>query len=314
MSQASRIDFIVPGIMLLAMVLPAFTSNGYYLHTVSMSAIGIVLALSLNLLYGYAGQISFGHAGFYALGAYSATLLQTRLQFSFPVALIATLVIVFVLAAVAGWPILRLKGYYLGMATLAFGLLIFTVLLQWIDFSGGPSGISVPPATLFGIELGDGFYHFILGVAIAVYLFCVSLSWSRVGMALRALEGDESAAAAAGIDTAYYKILVFALSGSIAGLAGVLYAHLNLFIAPEVFSLHTSILILIMVVVGGLGSNPGVSIGAVLFTLLPQLLDRFEDYNHLFYGAILLACLIYLPRGLASLVGAGRANQQGVRG
>lgn len=288
---------------------PAWVSNSYALNLIETAALNVMLALSLNLLYGFAGQISFGHAAFYGLGAYLAAILEVKAHVPFLASALIASALTFVLAGVGGYPILRLQGHYLGMATLSLGLLVETVANQWIRVTGGPDGIGLDPPALLGVPLGQGgVYALIVLGAIFTYLFCASLARSNFGLALQAIRGDEAAARSLGIDAARYKSMALALSGGIAAAAGVLYAHQNLYLTPEVAGLNQSVRVLIMVVVGGLGSNGGALLGALLFTVLPELLQSFQDYHLLVYGLLLLGSLAFVPRGLVGFIDRGGAG------
>lgn len=288
-------------LVILLIVFPFVTGSGYYLRLVSISLIYIILALSLSLLYGFAGQISFGHAGFFALGAYISSLTEAKIGTGFIISLPLSVAICFGLSWLISFPILKLKDHYLGMATLAFGLLIYTVAMQWVSVTGGPSGLFVPNSTVFGIPVKNIIYFLTIMFSLLCYLLCSSLVSSKMGLALRAIAKDEWAAMSSGIDVVKYKTLVFSLSGAMAGLAGVLYAQQSGFISPEAFSLHTSIMILTMVVIGGLGSNRGAVIGAVVLTLLPEVIEPLNDMKMLVYGILLLTVLVFLPGGLVKL-------------
>jgi branched-chain amino acid transport system permease protein len=298
--------WVVWGILVLFAVIP-LALEPYMIRLATLAAIGSVLALSLNLLYGFAGQVSFGHGGFYALGAYGAALVATHLVADMAVAIPVAIIGTALIASLMGAPVLRLREHFLGLATLALGLVIWTVLRQWVSVTGGPSGMSLPFPTLFGLELGPREYHlFVVIILASVYLFVTSLVNSKVGWALRALRADEAAAASAGINVARYKVLAFGISAGIAGIGGILYGFLDGYIAPETFGLHASIMILTMVVVGGLGSNLGALIGGAFFMTLPNLFVAIQEFQHLLYGVILLAFLLFLPRGIAG-IGRSRA-------
>ncbi len=283
------------------LLITVFNNNSYYLGIIGLCAISIILTLSLNMLYGLAGQISFGHAGFYALGAYISTILESKFSIPFEWSLVITLIITFGLSWVIAFPILKLKDHYLGMATLAFGLLIFTIAMQWLPVTGGPSGMPVPIPTFFGIDISPMFNQIILITTLLVFIFCTSIYHSKLGIALKAVAADENAAKAAGVNVVRYKTLIFSFSGTMAGFAGILYAHSYLFISPEAFSIHTSIMILTMVVIGGLGSNTGAVIGAIFITLLPEFIEGLQDMKTLIYGLALLVVLLFFPDGLIKI-------------
>lgn len=297
----ARGEVLLAVVWLGAFLMPWYTQL-YYVRLGSLAAIGAMLALSLNLMYGYAGQISFGHGGFYAVGAYGSAIAAERFHSGLAVSLVFAVLVTAAMAGLVGYPILRLRGHFLGLATLAFGLLVWTVLRQWLDVTGGPSGISLPAPEMFGQEIEPSYYHLlVMVVLLLVYLFIRGLVKSKVGWAMRALNADERGAAAVGVSVIRYKVIAFVLSGAVAGLAGVLYAFLDQYLTPETFSIHASILILTMVVLGGLGSNVGAVIGGVVISLIPHLLLPVQEYQELLYGLILLGFLLFLPGGLAGL-------------
>lgn len=288
--------------IIIAFALVPLFADSFTVRLVSLAAIGSILALSLNLLYGFAGQISFGHGGFYAIGAYVAALVAKHFISDIAVAIPVAVIVTILIASVAGAPILRLREHFLGLATLALGLVVYTVLNQWISVTGGPSGTSIPSTNLFGVELNStGFHLLVVAILAGIFGLVTTLVNSKVGWALRALKADEEAAASVGIHVSKYKIIAFGLSAGIAAVGGSLYAFLDNYIAPETFGLHASIMILTMVVVGGLGSNLGAIIGGALFISLPTFFIGIQEYQHLIYGVILLLFVLFLPGGIASL-------------
>lgn len=298
---AGRGEVLLAVLWVAGFLMPWYTDL-YYVRLGTLAAIGAMLALSLNLMYGFAGQISFGHGGFYAVGAYGAAIVGERLQSGFGVSLLVGVLATAAMATIVGYPILRLRGHFLGLATLAFGLLVWTVLRQWLDVTGGPSGISLTVPAIFGRDIEASYYHMLVMVfLLLVYLFIRGLVNSKVGWAMRALRADERGASAVGVSVIKYKVVAFTLAGGLAGLAGVLYAFLDQYLTPETFGIHASILILTMVVVGGLGSNVGAVIGGVVLSVIPHLLLPVQEYEELLYGAILLTFLLFLPGGLVGL-------------
>lgn len=289
------------GFSLLVMVAPQFFAGGYLMNVLVFVGINTMLAIALNLLLGYAGQISLGHAGFFGLGAYLSGILTTTSSLNPWIAMPVTAIIVGCLAALIGFPILKLKGHYLAMATLGLGTIMYIVFNETVDLTGGPSGLSAIP----NLELG-GFvfdsdvknYYLIWGVTLAVMLFAINLANSRVGRALRAVHDSEIAAQVLGINARLLKVQIFALSAVISSLAGSLYAHTMTFISPASFGPNFSIELLTMVVIGGLGSIYGSFLGAALLTLLPELLRGANDYDIIIYGGLLMAMVMYMPGGL----------------
>jgi branched-chain amino acid transport system permease protein len=282
--------------------------TAYILHLAIMAGIYIILTVSLNLIIGYAGQVSLGHAAFYGIGAYVSTLAAMHWGLPFPLALLLAILFAGACGLGLGLPTLRLKEDYLAIVTLGFGVIIDLVLLNMESITGGPDGImGIPAPTLFGISFRDKFLYLIL-VALAV-LFTLALTFRLVqsyhGRALRAIRDHEVTAQVMGVNTPAYKIAIFTLAAGLAGLAGSLYAHYITFVNPETFGLHTSILILSMVILGGMGSMAGSIVGAVTLTAAPELFRQFHDYQDLAYGALLVILLISRPQGL---LGGGKLS------
>jgi branched-chain amino acid transport system permease protein len=272
----------------------------YLFHIAIISGFFIILAVSLNLIIGYCGQVSLGHAAFFGLGAYASALVTLHWQIPFLLALLFAVIVAALFGLGLGIPTLRLKDDYLAIVTLGFGIIIDLVLLN-LDFTGGPDGLArIPSPSLFGINFRYKGWYFLLVAFCVIFTlwFIFRLVHSRHGRALKAIRDHEITAKVMGINTSAYKIAIFTLSAGLAGLAGSLYAHYITFINPESFGLHTSILILTMVVLGGMGSLLGSVVGACTLTLLPELLRRFADYQDLAYGAMLIALLIWRPQGL----------------
>ena len=281
----------------------------YLLHIFIISSLHIILALSLNLIIGYCGQVSLGHAAFYGLGAYTSALtaIHWHLPFYFTLPLAGLLAALFGLGL--GIPTLRLKDDYLAIVTLGFGVIVDLVLLN-LEITGGPDGLTrIPPPRLLGLDFRSKIWYGLLvgAMVLAIVGLLYRLVHSRHGRALKAIRDHEITARVMGINTAAYKIAIFTLAAGLAGLAGSLYAHYITFINPESFGLHTSILVLTMVVLGGMGSLLGSVVGAAVLTILPEMFRRFADYQDLAYGAMLIALLIWRPQGL---LGAGSIGQK----
>jgi branched-chain amino acid transport system permease protein len=272
----------------------------YLLHLAILAGIYIILTVSLNLIIGYAGQISLGHAAFFGVGAYASALMALQGHFPFLLAALGAMLAAAGSGLALGLPTLRLKEDYLAIVTLGFGVILDLVFLN-LEITGGPEGLAgIPSPSLFGLSFGPaGRYLLLVAVAVALVLI---LTWRLVesyhGRALRAIRADETTAQVMGINTQAYKVAVFTLAAALAGLAGSLYAHYITFINPESFGLHTSILILAMVVLGGMGSMTGAVLGAVILTALPEMLRQFQSYQDLVYGALLVGLLILRPEGL----------------
>ncbi|MBA1147455.1 branched-chain amino acid ABC transporter permease [Ectothiorhodospiraceae bacterium WFHF3C12] len=291
------------GLGLVAVVivlLPWFLPNIFYYDVAIHVGINAIVAVGLNLLIGYAGQISLGHAGFFGLGAYGSGILAGTYGWHPVLALLAALIGVGVLAFIVARPILRLKGHYLAMATLGLGILVAIVLRAETWLTGGPDGMIVPSFEIFGWTLmGETTWYWIVGGLLLVTVWlALNIIDSPVGRALRSVHGSEVAAQVAGVDTTHYKVLVFVISAVFAALMGVVTAFYSGFITPDLASFFHSIEFVTMVVVGGMASTFGAIIGAVILTLLPQLLTGFDEYEAMVFGAILMATMIFLPKGL----------------
>ncbi|MCP5418022.1 MAG: branched-chain amino acid ABC transporter permease [Chromatiaceae bacterium] len=285
-----------------ALLLPLIFPDNYYVTVVGVTAaLHAILAVSLNLLMGYAGQISLGHAGFFGIGAYASAILTTRYGWNPWPAMLFGLVLTGVVAFTLGRPILRLKGHYLAMATLGLGIIINILLVQTGSLTGGPDGLGgIPTLSLFGwaVDSDLRWYTVIVSVLLAVVWLVLNIINSRSGRALRALHGSEVAAEMMGINTTTTKTGVFVLAALIASLAGSLFAHQQAFVSPDSFSFFFSIELVTMVVLGGMASTYGAIMGAIILTFLPELLVVFEDFEVLIFGAILMSMMIFLPQGL----------------
>jgi branched-chain amino acid transport system permease protein len=282
---------------------PLFERNPYTLGLTNLIAIHAIVVLGLNLFIGYAGQISLGHAAFFGLGAYGTAVGTATLGLPAWPVMVAVALSVGLVALLVGLPALRLSGHYLAMATLGFNFVVHTVLLQWDEVTGGPSGFSgIPPLALGGFAFDNEirFHYLVWGFALVCLLLCLNLVRSGVGRGLAALAGDEIAAAALGVDTRRAKVKVFVLSAVFASLAGSLFAHCYQFVSPDSFGIFTSADLVIMVVVGGMGSIWGSLFGAGLITLLPEWLDAFDSYKDFIHGGILVLVLMFLPQGLVT--------------
>ena len=273
----------------------------YLLQLLTFIGINTLLALGLNMLMGYAGQISLGHAAFYGLGAYTSGILTSHFNCSPWLALIAAIVLTAVVAFLIALPLLSLSGFYLGMGTLGFGMIGYVVFRQWSTFTGGDSGLVGIP----GLEAGPlSFfsprnYFFLVWVVAGLGIFlCERLINSRIGRALRAVHDSERAASSMGIDTGRLKVHIFVLSAVLAAVAGFLYAHFVSFISPGSFDFLVSVRMVTMVVIGGMASVWGSLLGAAVMTILPESLSIFTEYEMIVYGLILIVIMIVLPQGL----------------
>lgn len=300
---------ILKFLLLAAVVLtiPVAFHEGYLLNVLIFVGIHTMLALSLNLLLGYAGQISLGHAGFFGLGAYISGVLTATHGVNPWLAMLIAASIVTVLAFVIGFPILKLKGHYLAMATLGMGIIIYILFNEAVDTTGGPSGLSgIPNLSLGGITFDTDLknYYLIWTITLISMGLTLNLVHSRIGRALRAIHDSEVAARVMGVNARLLKVQIFALSAGISAVAGSLYAHTMTFVAPASFGFNFSVELVTMVIIGGLASIYGSLLGAALLTVLPEMLRAFQDYDIIVYGLLLIVITMYMPGGLVKGVPA----------
>jgi branched-chain amino acid transport system permease protein len=278
----------------------AVGGNQYFISLLVFLGLNAMTTMGLSLLMGYAGQISLGHAAFLGIGAYASGILTTKYGLHPFGALLVGILLSAGVAFLVGKPTLRLKGHYMAVATLGFGEIVFIAFNELSPLTGGPSGLSnIPPLAVGGFPIeGASFLYFVWGAVCLLLAFSLNVINSRIGRALRAVHGSELAANAMGVDASRYKLQVFVLSAVYASMAGSLYAHFVAFISPNAFSLMFSILLLMMVVIGGTQTIWGALLGAAILTLLPEYLRGLEDFEILAYGAILLAVLLFMPQGI----------------
>lgn len=283
------------------LLIPFFFEGGYLLNILLFVGIHTMLAIGLNLLLGFAGQISLGHAAFFGLGAYLSGILTATYSINPWLAMFMAAVVVGIMAFVIGFPILKLKGHYLAMATLGLGIIIYIAFNEAVDLTGGPSGLSGIPNLSLGHFIFDSDlknYYLIWTFTLVTMLLSINLAHSRIGRALRAIHDSEVAARVMGVNARLLKVQIFSLSAVISAIAGSLYAHTMTFISPASFGFNFSVELLTMVVIGGLGSIYGSFLGAALLTLLPEMLRAFQDYDIVIYGLLLILMTMFMPGGL----------------
>ncbi len=285
---------------LLALV-PVFVTNQYYIQVMIFIGIYTILALSLNLLNGYVGLLSIGHAAFYGIGAYASAKLVIEAGLPFPVAIVGA-------GAVAGFfgyliakPTLRLSGIYMTLATLGFNMIFFLILQNWMSFTNGPLGImDIPPPDLFGyrIETRSQYYYLILFLVLLTIGSMHRLLTCRFGRALVGIREDELAAEAMGINTTRYKIQAFVLAAFYAGIAGSYYAHFVKYISPDSFYIYESFILLAMLALGGQGNLIGPVVGAAVLIIIPEVFRFLQEYRMLVYGGVLIVMMLVRRQGL----------------
>lgn len=271
--------------------------SAYELSVLTLVGMNVILALSLNLITGFCGQVSLGHAAFYGMGAYTVALVA-KLGAPIWLALPAGMAVSGAIGLLVGFCSLRVRDDFLAIATMAVGF-IFLGVIKGSDRLGGEVGISGIPGSGFGRE---GFAVLVVGVAVAVILFCLYVRRSWLGFAFTAVAADETAAQTIGIDDRNYKLVAFTIGTAIAGLAGGLLAYYLRFVGPEAFGFLTSVSVLLMVAFGGMGSVFGCVMGAALLTLMPEVLRFTQDYKLLIFGVLLFVVMRFFPEGFAGLV------------
>jgi len=298
-----RKDMIwLAGFFAVLMLAPVALPNNYYLTIFILGCLHSMNAVGLCLLVGHAGQISLGHAGFYGLAAYTSAYLSTTVGLSVGLSMLSGVALTMAVSVLIGLPSLKLKGHYLAMATLGFGIILSILFTETVDITGGPSGfVGIPRLSLFGWEARKdlALYRAVAVVLCLIVWLSFNLLHSRIGRALRALHTSEKAAQAMGVDVARYKLFVFVLSAAFSAVGGVLYAHYLTFIAPSSFGFMFSVELIVMVVLGGMVSVPGAIVGAFFVTILPEFLRAFENVEIVLFGAILILCMMFLPDGLS---------------
>ena len=298
---------------LIALTLPLWLPSAYHLHVAIMAGIFGVLALSLNLLLGYTGQLSLGHAAFFGIGAYTSALLTLTLEWSFWPALAAAIA----LAGAAGWFIgrlsLKLRGAYFVLVTISFAGVISLVSVNWIELTNGPLGLPGVPAPELGpwsLRTKTAYYYLGLAAVALSYVVSRRLVGSRIGRAFVALRENEALAESIGVDVTHYLVLAAVVSAAMAGLGGSLYAHYTRFVSPEVFLFSYTVTMVIMVVAGGKGTLAGPLVGAVLFTALPEALRAAMSWQWqmLAYCVLLVLLVVFMPRGIVPHINASFAR------
>jgi branched-chain amino acid transport system permease protein len=290
-------------VLLILVGLPFGLGNyGYYILATIM--IYAIVSLSLNVLIGMGGQISIGHAGFWALGAYASALSVIKLGFPFLLGVALGGIVAALFGALVALPALRVQGHYLAIATLGFALFIQQVLFEWEWLTGGRQGLFVPRPSLFGVELQSDFSYYYVLLAMFLLLAWVTGNFARshTGRSLMALRMSTVAAECCGIARAKHIIIAFVMSAFFTGISGALYGHLLGHLSTETFSLAVSLSFLTMAVIGGLHSRAGALLGGAYLAVAPEILREFKDAQMVIYGVTLILCVQFVPGGLISLV------------
>ena len=299
-------------VVAVALAMPHAFKSPYYIHLMTLALIWIVLAQGQNLTQGFVGYVSIAQAGFMGIGAYISTLLTINYGVSVWATLVIAPLLTGLMAILAGYPSLRVKGHYFSIVTLAYNMVIFIVLMTFRALTGGEAGIPDVPRpselTLFGHVFSfEGrsnlnYYALALSAAVLATIVCALVLHSRAGRVMLAIRQNEDLAESMGVITSRYKLFAFVMSSVLAGLAGTLYAHYIGFLNPEPFGVDQSLNIILAVILGGSGTLTGPIVGAVSVTFLPEILRFADSFRLITYGLILVVATIFLPKGLVPLV------------
>ncbi|UCG81019.1 MAG: branched-chain amino acid ABC transporter permease [Desulfobacterales bacterium] len=286
---------------IIIVVVPVLVESKYYLIVLNIIGLNTIVVVGLNLLIGFAGQISLGHAAFFGLGSYFSGVLTANYGFPHWPAMVVAMLATGAIAYLIGYPALKLRGHYLVMATLGFGIIINILMGELEQFTGGHDGlIGIPPLSVGGLTFDNDLKNFYLIWAFVFFCMLVARNIldSRVGRALRAIHGSEVAANSLGVNTSSYKVKVFVLSAMFASVSGSLYAHYITFISPSTYDFYYSIQVVTMVIVGGMGSLWGSLFGAAILSFISEALHVAKQYHIIAYGVFLSLILIFLPEGV----------------
>ena len=306
-------------IALCLIVTPFVVQNNFQLRVIMLFLIYALVAMGLNILVGLVSLVSLGQAGIYALGAYTVGVLTVKYDWPLFATMGAAVVSSAIVGVVLAYPSVRVRGVYLAVVTIAFGLIVQNVVIDWRTVTGGTLGISnIPRANLgFGPLDTTGLYTLIAGIMFAAFLLHHNLIYSRYGRAMHAVAQSETAASSLGINPANQRVFAFVISAVYAGIAGALYAYLNRYVNPDTFSFSDSIRFLLMVILGGSGTTLGPLIGAGILTWIPNLLQAFGKWQLFVYGALLAAVIFLMPKGIIGTLNSwlralmsGSRNQQ----
>src|SRR6201992_4228369 len=306
---------VIAASIVAALAIPLITQDGYIIQLLNIAILNTIVVLGLNFVTGWAGQINFGQAAFYGLGAYT-TAIATKSGLPWVTTPFLSAIVVIVASLALGLPTMRLRTYYLAMTTIGFGEIIRLIIVHWEPVTGGTSGLrAIPGISIFGIgPQGQAQHYYLLVTTLALaILVAARVRHSALGRAMIATRDSEIAAEQSGVDTTRTKLVAFMLGAVYAGLAGCLYASSIRFISPDSFSDTQAILLMTMLIVGGMGSIAGCVFGAVALTLLPEALRFLGQWYLVLYGLGVIAVIVLLPGGLASIASRLKLRQTGAR-
>jgi branched-chain amino acid transport system permease protein len=292
-------------IAVLLLIIPKFLGD-YHIHILNQIGIFVILVTSLNLILGYTGQISFAHIGLFAIGAYTSSILMIDLKVPFVLAVLCSMVVAAFFGLLIGLIALRFTTHFFAIVTLAFGEIIRLTIYNMDDITGGPNGIyNIPfPPSVFGIDFSQraNFYYIILAGAVVTVIFVKYLIGTRTGRAMISVRENETFAQFIGINTWKVKMIAFTISAGIAGFAGSMYAHYNSYISPNSFSMMESVTILLMVIIGGVGTMFGPILGAAFLVALPEVLRSVNEWRMVIFGGLLVLTIMFMPKGILGVL------------
>ncbi|HDM43522.1 MAG TPA: branched-chain amino acid ABC transporter permease [Firmicutes bacterium] len=302
----SRAKYLPILIIILLAIMPWTSQDQYWLRVLITVGIYIMLALGLNVIIGFTGMLDLGYIAFFGIGAYTTALLTTHFHLSWWLCLLASIVVAAIFGVLRGLPTLRLSGDYLAIVTLGFGEIARMTFANWVGLTGGPMGIrDITPPSVFGFSFGFSaqwgyrlYYYLILVLLGLTVLTITNLRNSRLGRAWVAIREDETAAQTMGVNLSWNKTLAYAVGAAYGGAAGAFFASFNMFVSPNSFTFFESAIVLCMVVIGGIGSIPGVIIGASILAAFPEVLRFMSEYRYLIFGLIMVIMVIFKPRGI----------------
>ncbi|MGE0804312.1 MAG: branched-chain amino acid ABC transporter permease [Burkholderiaceae bacterium] len=305
-----RRALLIAAVILILVALPQLLTTSYWRGVLVVAAINVMVAMALNLVLGYAGQLHLGQSGFFAVGAYVSTVLVKSYEWSFWFAMVAAFVAAGLLGLVLALFSVRLRGHYLGIASLGFAIIVYQGIANWESMTEGMRGIYgiAPPPSLQLPVLGEisfadpvNLFYLVAGFALLVFVLLDNILRSPAGEALTAIREDEISAASLGVDSRIWKAFAFSLGSAIAGLAGCFYPVYVGTLVPDAFTVIESFTMMAMVIVGGMGTRIGPVIGAIVLTLLPELFREFGEFRLIIYGLALTLVVLFMPGGLVQV-------------
>lgn len=303
---------LLTAVLALAIIFPMLTER--YAHDVAISVmIYICLGLGLNIVVGLAGLLDLGYIAFYGVGAYTYALMSLHFGMSFWLCLPVAGFVAAIAGCIIGYPTLRMRGDYLAIVTLGFGEIVRLILNNWMELTNGPNGIlSIPRPEFFGYQFKSlsSLYYIILAIAVVTIISVYRLNYSRIGRAWEAIREDETAAELMGVNTFLLKLLAYASGATFAGFAGAFFAARMRFVGPESFTFLESAMVLAMVVLGGMGSIPGVILGVLALVALPEVFREFELYRMLIFGGVMTLMMLIRPAGIWPAKRVGRRSEE----